>query len=795
MLVGKVKAALRLLTDSEKGGILPLSADLIGVLNAKHPPAEPAYSSALIPTPAANSNAILFAGLQAESIRTAAIRTQGTAGPSGGDADQWRLMCTAFGNASEDLCGAMANVTRRMATCVLDPLGLEALLANRLIPLDKNPGIRPIGVGETPRRIIAKAVIKHLREDIQSAAGSLQLCAGQESGCEAIIHAFQKFFEGDDSDVILLVDADNAFNRLNRSVSLWNIQRVCPPLAIYTINCYRRPSRLFVTGGAEIASCEGTTQGDPLAMPLYALSIVPFIRRLHGPCKQAWYADDAQAAGSLTDLKTWWSDIVSDGPSYGYFANPEKTKLVVKEHLFEEAKRIFQGTGICVTIGCRDLGAAIGSASFVSRYVDDKVSKLKAEMEKLSLIATSSPQVAHSAFVHGMRHKWTYLQRTLPNIADKFKSLEDVIRSKFIPALLGGQLINDDLRELMSLSARNGGLAIENPTQLAGDHFTASFRSSESLVRNIVQQEPQLNVNMARQREIRSENKTRRLIQEKSKLSQLKDRMSPEQIRSLAACQEKGASSLLTTLPLRQYGFALSRSEFTDTLLMRYRLPLSDLPNTCVCGQAFSVDHAQICHLGGFINQRHDGLRNLLADNMREVLHDVETEPRLQPLTQQDAFESPSAILDRDARADIRARGFWSEQMDAFFDVRVYYPNASSYLTRELRNLHGSFENQKKRQYGERIRHVDHGSFTPLVFTTFGGMGEEAHRTVKKLATMLAEKRKENYCHIVGHLRARLSFALCRAATICLRGTRKRRHGAEAFLKTPSDVTNFLCFI
>ncbi len=50
-------------------------------------------------------------------------------------------------------------VTRRMATSLLDPLGLEAMLANRRIPLDKNPGVRPIGSGETPRRIIAKAVI------------------------------------------------------------------------------------------------------------------------------------------------------------------------------------------------------------------------------------------------------------------------------------------------------------------------------------------------------------------------------------------------------------------------------------------------------------------------------------------------------------------------------------------------------------------------------------------------------------------------------------------------------------
>ncbi len=147
--------------------------------------------------------------------------------------------------------------------------------------------MRPIGIRETPRRILAKAIIRHLREDIQSAAGSLQLCAGQEAGCEAVNHAFIKFFEVDDTYAILLVDADNAFNRLNRSVALWNIQRICPPLANITINCYRQHSRLFVTEGGEISSCEGTTQGDPLAMPLYALSVIPLIHKVLGHCKQA----------------------------------------------------------------------------------------------------------------------------------------------------------------------------------------------------------------------------------------------------------------------------------------------------------------------------------------------------------------------------------------------------------------------------------------------------------------------------------------------------------------------------
>ena len=109
-----------------------------------------------------------------------------------------------------------------------DETPLEAFLACRLIPLDKNPGLRPIGAGEALRRIAGKVVMKVVKEDIKKAAGCLQLCAGQEAGCEAAIHAMQKIFESNKTEAILIVDAENAFNSINRKVLLRNIEYLCP---------------------------------------------------------------------------------------------------------------------------------------------------------------------------------------------------------------------------------------------------------------------------------------------------------------------------------------------------------------------------------------------------------------------------------------------------------------------------------------------------------------------------------------------------------------------------------------
>ena len=78
-----------------------------------------------------------------------------------------------------------------------------------------------------------------------------------------------------------------------------------------------------------------------------------------------------------------------------------------------------------------------------------------------------------------------------------------------------------------------------------------------------------------------------------------------------------------------------------------------------------------------------------------------------------------------DARLDISARGFWERQRTAFFDVRVCHPNADSYRDLSPKEIYRQHENEKKCQYASRVMEVEQGTFTPLVFTTTGGMAEE----------------------------------------------------------------------
>ena len=92
------------------------------------------------------------------------------------------------------------------------------------------------------------------------------------AGIEAAVHAMRQLYEDDTTDSVLLVDASNAFNCLNRAAALHNSPHLCPSLGHSLQNSYQTPARLFVSGEGELQSCEGTTQGDLLAMAFYALA-------------------------------------------------------------------------------------------------------------------------------------------------------------------------------------------------------------------------------------------------------------------------------------------------------------------------------------------------------------------------------------------------------------------------------------------------------------------------------------------------------------------------------------------
>ena len=139
------------------------------------------------------------------------------------------------------------------------------------------------------------------------------------------------------------------------------------------------------------------------------------------------------------------------------------------------------------TQGQKHLGAALGSRPSVEQCVSQQIKEWTAELEQLSIIARSHPQAAYCAYSHGLKGRWLYLARTVPNIGNLLQPLEDTLRQRFIPALTGRPAPSDTKRELLALPARFGGLGIANPAATAEREHQASMQLSSPLVTLITQ--------------------------------------------------------------------------------------------------------------------------------------------------------------------------------------------------------------------------------------------------------------------------------------------------------------------
>ena len=727
----------------------------------------------------------MFHNIDERAIAKAAQRTRGAAGPSGQDADGWRRMLVSrnYGNAGKELRGAIAKMTQNLCTrdVLINPetnkTNIEAYTSCRLIPLIKEPsGIRPIGIGEVLRRIIGKAIIGEIKPEIMESAGCLQLCAGQKAGCEAGAHSMKEIFEEEDTDAVLFVDASNAFNSLNREAMIHNIKYLCPPMSTYVKNCYGTPSRLFIAGGKEIKSAEGSIQGDPIAMQAYGIGILPFLSVIKPELdkekmKQVAYADDIGGGAKLRMLRDWWDRIVEHGPSFGYFPKPEKSWLVVKEEKLEEAREMFKFTGIKITIdGRKYLGGFVGKHEGKINYVEELVEEWISQLTVLAKVAKCEPQAAYSCFTAGFKHKLTYFIRTIPNIKEVIEKVDNYVDDYLIPALTEGQAMSEESRKLLTLPVRMGGMGIPRFAEICEDEYRNSQRITERLNTKILAQDNRFVSDQAHEKAVEAAIKKERQKRQEELLAELRGKMNKEQLRRNDVAGMKGASAWLNALPTKAEGFALNKREFFDALAMRYGWDIRRLPLHCACNAAFTVTHAMNCGTGGYVIRRHNRLRDLFAKMLNDVAYGVHTEPMLQPLTGEN-LEGAANTKD-EARPDIAAKGFWQRFAMAFFDIKVFNPLAKTHLAKKLDVAFSSSEEGKKTAYNERCILVEHGSFTPVVFSALGGCGRETNVFISKLVEKLSEKNGLETSVVSNYVRTKISFELVRSQVDCVRGAR-----------------------
>ena len=381
----------------------------------------------------------------------------------------------------------------------------------------------------------------------------------------------------------------------------------------------------------------------------------------------------------------------------------------------------------------------------------------------------SPPQAAYTCYISGYQHRFTYFLRTIPGIEKHLQPVEEIIKHRLIPAITGGHLVNENERMLMSLPPKFGGLGIRIITEIAQQEYRNSKKMTNKLRNKILGEVFGEEVN--EETKIKCKIRSDRMQTYKDQLEEIRSKMTETDKRRNEANQESGSYNWLTTLSLKEWGYDLNKEQFWDALRIRYNWELPKLPSHCACGNKFNLTHALSCKKGGFVSLRHNEIRDITALLLDEVCTDVRKEPMLLELNGETLHER-SANTKKEARLDVSARGFWVTGQRVFCDVRVFDLNALRYKNLELKRCYSKNEDEKKKNYNERVLQVENGTFTPLVFSTHGGMGRECKKFYQRLTEMIAEKRDIPNSVATKYVRTRMSFSLLRSTLVCVRGSR-----------------------
>ena len=149
---------------------------------------------------------------------------------------------------------------------------------------------------------------------------------------------------------------------------------------------------------------------------------------------------------------------------------------------------------------------------------------------------------------------------------------------------------------------------------------------------------------------------------------------------------------------------------------------------------------------------------------------------------------SPGTTTEEDAKLDVCARNLWAPLAKAFADIRVLHPHAPSNAAKTIPAMYRAHEMEKKRKYNARVINIEKATFTPLVFSTSGGMGPEAMVFYKRIAENIANKTLQRYCDVVSFIRRRLRFDLLKTCLISLRGFRGKKAAVVAAPVNGLDV-------
>ena len=342
----------------------------------------------------------------------------------------------------------------------------------------KDGGVRPIAVGCTLRRLVAKLACMSISERMGTMLAPVQLGYGTPNGAEAAVHSARIYLDHLPSDhVMLKIDFKNAFNYVRRDKMLEMVRQCVPEIFPFVYTCYSAPSSLCFHE-TTLQSAERVQQGDPLGPLLFCLAIQPILLQLKSEFR-VFYLDDGTLGGPecsvLEDLKL----IQREAGSLGLLLNHSKSELICNDStglgLLAYAPDLCEVKPGQATL----LGSPIGGLESINITLLEKLNILKVLGSRLvHLHKQDALLLLRNAFAIP---KILYVLRTAPCFySTTLEAFDQELRS-ILSTVLNVCLDNNSTWTQATLPIASGGIGIRSSIQLAPSAFLASAAGSSTL--------------------------------------------------------------------------------------------------------------------------------------------------------------------------------------------------------------------------------------------------------------------------------------------------------------------------
>jgi hypothetical protein len=767
---GDIRGAIRLAASDDT--LAPFDDVTAEALRSKHPSRAASDS----PIPAPNNYECLL--LQQADIM-AAIKSfmPGSAGGPEGLRPQHLkdLTSASAGDAGQRLLFSLLEFANLCLTGRVPAIIQPVFCGAALCALNKKDGgIRPIAVGSTLRRLIAKAACKAVTAKMAEQFLPVQIGFGIPRATEAAAHAARAFVAGlQPGEGLLKLDFKNAFNMLRRDNMFQTVFEEIPELYPFVHMCYSTAS-LLNFGEYLLLSDEGVQQGDPLGPLLFCASSLKLARSMSSEFN-TWYLDDGSIGGQISSLLSDLEAVRRLGPKIGLVLNEDKCEIVTDDvGVVASMKAVMPNIR---HIPCNEavlLGAPIGGDTAVGAVLCSKLTVFRRLASRLtSLNAHDALFLLKNCFsipklLYSLRCAACYRSPILLEYDDVIRHTLKVILNVDLSGVIWKQA---------TLPVSSGGLGVRLAVDLALPAFLSSVNGASELTLLLIPRrlhsvssssdpvyvaaclEWQTRCNAAVPEPARAG--VQKAWDEPVVSRKREEVMSAAQNQAgrarLIAAAAPHSGDFLHAVPCSSVGTRLDDTSLRIAVSLRLGANMC-APHTCICGQHVDSTgiHGLVCRKSAGRLVRHNAVNDLIKRGLASANVPSMLEPN-------------SLSRDDGKRPDGLTVLPWANGRCMVWDFTCPNTLAASHLNRAVLSP-GAVANDAEQRKSLKYRSLAAMySFIPVAVESIGAQGEEATAFFRELGRRIAAVTNEPKSF--QFLMQRLSVTVQRGNAACVLGT------------------------